>query len=206
MKVLVGCEKSGNVRDAFLQAGHDAWSCDLQPSDRPGPHYQQDVLEVIPLGWDLIILFPECTKLCVSGNHVYAKGKEKHHERLQAIEWTFALWLLSCLCSPRVALENPVGVLPTATSMPRPQYIQPYEYGHNASKATGLFLHNLPKLVATCRIKGRKVVWRGREVERWDNQTDSGQNKLGPSLRRAEIRGTTYPGVATAMAKQWGAL
>lgn len=207
VNVLVACEYSGTVRDAFIAAGHEASSCDLLPTEAPGPHHQGDVVTLLrdtPDGWfDLIIAHPECTKLCVSGNHVYAAGKPRHAERLAAAAWTFDLWQLCKRKAHKVCFENPTGVLPTLTAMPRPQFVQPYNFGHDASKATGLFLHNLPPLRNGRRVAGRLVVWNGKTVERWANQTDSGQNRLPPSDDRWKLRSTTYTGIAQAMAKQW---
>ena len=203
MNILVGCECSGIVRQAFRALCHNAWSCDLKPAeDASAYHYQADITKVIPLKrWDIIILHPDCTALTVAGNHVYAEGKPKHRERILAAQWTESLWNLAIANSDSVCLENPVGVLPRLTSMGKPsQYIQPYNFGHSASKKTGLHLHNLPPLVPTNRIQGRQC----SGVERWDNQTDSGQNKLGPSPTRAADRARTYQGIASAMANQWG--
>ena len=202
MRVLVGCEKSGIVRNAFAEMGHDAWSCDLCPSDLPGKHFQCDITTIVDfVDWDLIIVFPDCTALCVSGNSTYAKGKPGHHKRMSAITWTYALWVQCLANSKRVALENPVGVLCSMTNMPKPHYIQPYDFGEDArKKKTGLFLHGLSPLEPTERIKGRIV----NHVERWSNQTDKGDNNLSPSANRAEIRGRTYLGIANAMAQQWG--
>ena len=193
MRVLVSHEKSGTVRDEFIKRGHDAISCDLKPTEKPGPHYQGSVYDILfRYKWDLIIAHTECTKICVSGNHVYAKGKPKYAERLEAVEWTYRLWQHCIALCGKVCFENPVGVLPSLTDMPKPAYVQPYEFGHDASKKTGLYLHNLPPLVPTGRTKGRIV----NGVERWANQTDSGQNRLGPSEDRAAIRSLTYEGIA----------
>lgn len=202
MRVLVGCESSGVVRDAFIKAGHVATSCDLLPTESEGPHIQGDIVELLTRGfeWDLIIIHPECTRLCVSGNHVYAKGKPKHAERLAAISWTYELWQLCLKAALRVCLENPQGVLHTNTDLPKPQYIQPYLFGHDASKKTGLTLHNLPQLTPTKYIEPRMV----DGLPRWENQTDSGQNRLPPSADRWKIRSKTYQGIADAMAAQWG--
>lgn len=217
MNILIGFEESGTIREAFRKAGHNAWSCDLEPARDDSPyHLQCDIYFAIkhPLlycgadKWDLIILHPVCTALTVAGNHVYAKGKPKHHERLEAIRYTAELWYFACSKCEKVCLENPQGVLHTNTDLPKPQYIQPYQFGEDASKKTGLTLKGLPRLESTKRIKGRFVV---RDiggmlltVERWSNQTDSGQNRLGPSPTRARDRSQTYPGIADAMVEQWG--
>ena len=210
MRVLISHESSGKTRDAFLTLGHDAVSCDLldTSSERPGLHYRCDVYEILfTRRWDLIIAHPECTKLCVSGNHVYAAGKPRHQERLAAIIWTYQFWLDCLSTAEMVCFENPVGVLTTSTDMPKPQYIQPNQFGHDASKKTALVLHKLPELTPTLSIPGRIVEsgpHKGRE--RWANQTDSGQNRLGPSEDRWKLRSETYQGVSDAMAAQWGGL
>jgi len=205
MRVLIGCEKSGIVRDWFTTLGHDAWSCDLQPSDRPGNHLQCDIETVLHMEWDVIILFPECTAMCVSGNSTYAAGKPGFRKRQEAVMWTFDLWCKCLFMAQYVVMENPVGVLGTMAPMPKPHFVQPYDFGHDASKKTGFFLHNLPPLEPTIRFPGRWVMDKGILVERWSNQTDTGHNVLGPSDDRAEIRGRTYDGIAEAMAKQWSA-
>ncbi|MES2864063.1 MAG: DNA cytosine methyltransferase [Bacteroidota bacterium] len=208
--ILIGCEESGTVRDAFVKKGHDAASLDLLPSLYPGKHIQEDVIEYLESmpdnHFDLIGLHPECTKLCVSGNHVYAFGKPKHQMRLDQVEWVEKLWALMKRKGKSGYLENPIGVLTTMSSLPKPQYIQPYEFGEDASKKTALFLHNLPKLVPTNRFKGRIVEFpkdSGKMVERFSNQTDSGQNKLGPSEDRWKERSKTYQGIADGIANQW---
>ncbi len=183
-------------------AGFDAYSCDLKDTEMPSwsRHLQMDVMEAIWFDdWDLIICHPPCTSLSVSGNHVYAEGKDRYAERVEAMGWTEELWELATIKARFVAFENPVGVL-HHTRMGKPtQYIQPYEFGDDASKKTGLWLHNLPKLIPTRRVQGRVV----NGVERFSNQTDSGQNRLGPSPERATERSRTYGGIADAMVSQW---
>jgi hypothetical protein len=201
MKVLIGCECSGTVRDAFLRAGHDAWSCDLEPSRTPGPHIQADVLQVMCNGtWDMMIVHPPCTFLCSSGLHWNRRGRG-HEGTEKALEFVRAL-----MAAPiqRIALGNPVGRIGTAIR-PADQFIQPYQFGEDASKDTGLWLKNLPILKPT-RFVYPRIVWiNGKPAMRWGNQTDSGQNKLGPSDTRSEERSVTYWGIAKAMADQWGA-
>ncbi len=162
LKVLVACEESGVVRDAFLKMGHDAVSCDILPTLSPGrAELTESSLELV-------------------------------RTLLQApIEM--------------IALENPIGCISTRIRKPD-QIIQPHEFGDDASKATCLWLKNLPKLTPTNRVAGRQVLWKGRLVERWANQTDSGQNVLGPSEHRWRERSKTYAGVADAMVRQWGGL
>ena len=197
MNILVAYESSGTVREAFRKASHNAWSCDLQPADDGSTyHFQGDVEEWISdpalKRWDLIIMHPPCTALCVSGNAHYGTGKPKHQQRLDAIEYTLRMFELAKANADAVCMENPVGVLPIKAS----QYVQPYEFGHAESKKTGLWLHNLPKLQPT-------NVLEKPTCGHWDNQTPSGQNKLGPSPDRWKIRSKTYAGIAQAMAEQF---
>lgn len=196
MRVLVACEYSGVVRDAFLRRGHDAMSCDLLPTEAKGPHYQGDVLDIINDGWDMMIAHPPCTYLSASGLHWNKRVEGREEKTLEALKFVTALLSAPIL---RIALENPVGRISTAIR-PADQYVNPYEFGHDASKKTGLWLQNLPKLRPTKYIEPRIV----NGKKRWGNQTDSGQNKLGPSEDRWKIRSVTYKGIAEAMAEQWG--
>lgn len=196
MRVLVACEYSGVVRDAFRVKGHDAVSCDLLPTEREGPHLQCDVREVIGLGWDLMIAHPDCTYLCSSGLHWNKRVEGRGFLTEQALE--FVRFLMAAPI-PLIAIENPIGRINTAIRAPD-CYIQPYEYGHDASKRTGLWLKNLPPLTPTNHIEPRIVAGK----KRWGNQTDSGQNNLGPSPDRWKERARTYQGWADAMAEQWG--
>lgn len=206
MKVLVGCERSGRIREAFRALGHDAWSCDLEASDIPGQHIRGDLFGPggvwrIDGEFDLFIAHPPCTRLAVSGACRF-KGRET--EQSEAIRF-----FMACINAPvpRMAVENPVGIMSTLYRKPD-QIIQPWMYGHPESKATCLWLRGLPMLRATDVLTATR--WRttpgGKRVPQWDNQTASGQNKLGPSPDRGEIRARTYQGVAEAMAKQWGSL
>jgi len=187
VKVLVACEFSGRVRDAFIAKGHDAMSCDLLPTEQPGPHYQGDVRDVLGNGWDLMIAHPPCTHLAVSGARYF---KDKHDVQLKALE--FVRQLLSAPIE-RIALENPVGIISTRIRKPD-QIIQPYMFGEDASKKTCLWLKNLPPLLATNIIV----------KQRYANQTPSGRNNLPPSPDRWKLRSITYQGIADAMAEQWG--
>ena len=198
LRVLVACEYSGRVRDAFIEAGHEAMSCDLLPTDSPGPHYEGDVLDVLGDGWDLMIAHPPCTYLASSGLHWNKRIAGRAEKTEEALAFVRAL-----LNAPigRIALENPVGRIGTAVRK-ADQTIQPWMFGHDASKATSLWLKNLPVLRPTQVIEPRIVGGK----KRWGNQTDSGQNRLGPSEDRWKIRSTTYEGVARAMAEQWGSL
>lgn len=204
-RVLVAFESSTVVRDAFRRAGFSAWSCDLLPADTECQdyHLQMDALAAIESDhWDMVIAHPECTSLAVSGNHVYAKGKPKHQERLDQVAYVEDLWDRMTSGSKFVVLENPTGVLPTLSNLPKPTYVQPYQFGEDASKRTGLFLHGLPAMIPGVRVPGRLV----NGVERWANQTDSGQNRLGPSPTRWKERSRTYPGIADAMVENWAKL
>lgn len=194
LRVLVACEYSGAVRDAFIAEGHDATSCDLLPTDVPGPHYQGDVFDIIDDGWDLMVAHPPCTHLCVSGLHWNNRGRGWQGTD-DALEF-FRTLLFADI--PMIAVENPIGIASTRIR-PADQTIQPWQYGHPESKATQLWLKGLPLLKPTNILKKP-------ESGRWDNQTASGQNKLPPSADRWKIRSATYPGIAEAMAKQWGAV
>ena len=196
MKVLVACEYSGRVRDAFIARGHDAMSCDLLPTDVDGPHYQGDVMDLLTQQWDLIIMHPPCTALTVAGNSTYGEGQPKYAERLAAVKWTVALWEKAKLASPRVCMENPVGVLRRLGGMPKPQFVQPYEFGHLEQKKTGLFLHGLPGLVETNNVYDEMMTLPKNTRERL--------HYLPPSPDRWKIRSTTFQGIADAMAEQWG--
>lgn len=196
MKVLVACEYSGTVRNAFIRAGHDAMSCDLLPTDAPGPHYQGDVMDIINDGWDLMVAHPPCTYLSVSGMHWTTRGLRDPQLTEDALAF---VRLLMDAPIKRIAIENPVSVISSKIKKPD-QIINPYEFGHDASKKTCLWLKDLPLLRATQMIEPRMV----NGKQRWGNQTDSGQNKLTPSAYRWKIRSETYQGIADAMANQWG--
>lgn len=206
MKVLVACEYSGRVRDAFIAHGHDAMSCDLLPTDAPGPHWQGDVRDVLAHPWDMVIAFPDCTYLCGSGWHWVKRGRIESDGRPRIEHVHEALAFAKMFIDgketahiPRRAAENPIGRLSTLVRKPD-QIIQPNWFGDDASKATCLWLHGLPKLTPTSQIAPRIVNGKNR----WANQTDSGQNKLAPSDDRWKIRSETYRGVADAMGEQWG--
>jgi len=195
MRVLVACEYSGTVRDAFRRAGHDAMSCDLLPTDADGPHYQGDVMDIINDGWDLMIAHPPCTYLCASGLHWNKRRPERAQQTEDALD--FVRRLLNAPIA-RIALENPIGCISTRIRKPD-QTIHPHQFGHDASKTTCLWLKGLPLLTPTKHMPPRLVDGR----KRWGNQTDSGQNKLPPSANRWKIRSETYQGIADAMANQW---
>ena len=196
LRVLVACEYSGAVRDAFRALGHHAVSCDLLPSDVPGPHYQGDVSVILDAGWDRMIAHPPCTYLSVSGMHWTTRGLRDPQLTEDALN--FVRLLIEAPIG-RIAVENPVSVISSRVRKPD-QIIQPWQYGHDASKSTCLWLKGLPLLTPTQIVEPRMVDGR----KRWGNQTDSGQNRLGPSDDRWKIRSETFSGIAQAMAEQWG--
>lgn len=190
MRILVACEYSGIVREAFSAAGHDAMSCDLLPSDLPGPHYMGDVRDILDGGWDMMIAHPPCTHLAVSGARWFAGKQQEQAEALAFVQ------LLMNAPIPLIAVENPVSIISSRIRKPD-QIIQPYQFGHPESKKTCLWLKGLPLLKPT-------MVLPLPECGYWENQTPSGQNKLGPSANRGKLRSATYAGIAAAMAAQWG--
>lgn len=215
MRVLVACEFSGIVRDAFTRQGHDATSCDLLPTESPGPHYQGNVLDIINDDWDLMIAHPPCTYLTCSAEWAYSDGpyhqsvkpgtltgEARRQAREEAIGFVLALAKSNI---PLKAIENPVGVLSSAWRSPD-QFIQPYEYGDDASKKTCLWLQGLKLLEPTKIYPPRLALGKNGKsyTLRWGNQTDSGQNRESPSSDRWKVRSATWPGWANAMAEQWG--
>ena len=217
-RVLVACEYSGRVRDAFIRGGHDAMSCDLLPTDVPGPHYQGDLRDVLYQGWDLMICHPPCTYLCSSGLHWNKRTPGRQELTDESLD--FVRLLLDAPIK-HIALENPIGCISSQIRKPE-QTIQPWQFGEDASKSTCLWLKNLPLLVPTNIIDPRWVCCGvalpegvgkhgcpncngdKKALPRWGNQTDSGQNKLAPSADRWKIRSETYLGIAKAFADQWG--
>lgn len=183
MRVLVACEYSGTVRDAFIARGHDAMSCDLLPTEREGPHYQGDVFDVIGDGWDLMIAHPPCTHLAVSGARHFA-AKKASGVQDAALDFVRALMAAPI---PRIAIENPVSIISSRIRKPD-QIIQPWQHGHGETKSTCLWLYNLPLIVPTAIVAGR--------ADRI--------HKMAPSPDRWKERSRTYPGIAAAFADQWG--
>jgi hypothetical protein len=183
MRVLVACEYSGTVRDAFIARGHDAMSCDLLPTDKPGPHYQGDVFDIINDGWDLMIAHPPCTHLAVSGARHFA-AKIADGRQQEGIDFFMKLVNANI---PKIAVENPISIMSTKYRKPD-QIIQPWQFGHGETKATCLWLKDLPSLVPTNIVDGR----------------EQRIHKLPPSKDRWKIRSATYQGIADAMAEQWG--
>lgn len=196
MKVLVACEFSGTVREAFRKLGHDAWSCDLLPTEIEGNHIQGDALKILDDGWDLLIAHPPCTRLANSGVHRLNR-RNLWDEMREA-----ALFFKAFLDAPieKICVENPIPHRYAVEIIGRKydQKIQPYQYGHPESKATCLWLKDLPKLAPTNKLDKPTN-------GKWDNQTPSGQNKIPPSDTRWMDRSRTYLGIANAMAQQWGA-
>lgn len=181
MRVLVACEYSGRVRDAFTRLGHFAMSCDFLPTESPGLHWEGDVRDVIDDGWDLMIAHPPCTHLAVSGSRWFAA---KQVEQAEALEFVRMLMVAPI---PRIAIENPVSVISSRIRKPD-QIIQPWMFGHGETKATCLWLKGLPKLTPTNVVEGREA-----KVHR-----------MPPSPDRWKNRSRTYQGIADAMAQQWG--
>lgn len=181
MRVLVACEFSGVVRDAFTRLGHDVVSCDLEPTERPGKHYQGDVRDIINEGWDLMIAHPPCTHLAVSGARWF---KDKREEQEEALDF---VWFLMNAPIERIAIENPVSIISSRIRKPD-QIIQPWEYGHGETKKTCLWLKGLPLLIPTNIVEGREAKI----------------HKMPPGPDRWKNRSRTYQGIADAMAQQWG--
>lgn len=183
MKILIACEYSGTVREAFSKLGHDAWSCDILETEIPGNHLQCDVREILGDGWDMMIAHPPCTHLAVSGARWF---KDKKVEQAEALE--FVRLLLNAPIE-RIALENPISIISSHIRKPD-QIIQPWQFGHGETKATCLWLQNLPKLQPTNIVEGREQrIW-----------------KMPPGENRWKERSRTFEGIAQAMANQWGNL
>lgn len=185
MRVLVACEFSGIVRDAFAARGHEAWSCDYRPTERDGNHYQGSVFDqfIVKQKWDLMVAHPDCTFLTVSGAR-WMRIEWREEAQLMALHFVKALWRFPV---ERIAIENPIGRL-SSLWRGQDQIIQPWQFGHGETKKTGLWLKNLPPLVPTRIVEGREGrVW-----------------KESPSQDRAKNRSRTYQGIAEAMAEQWG--
>ena len=205
MNILIGCEFSQIVATAFREKGHEAYSCDLLDWEggHPEYHLRMDIFEAIKLKkWDMAIFHPPCTHLTIAQAWTFNrpdKFPDRHQQREEAIEFVEALWNCGI---PKIAIENPVGFLSTMSKLGKPaQIIQPHQFGEDASKATCLWLKGLPPLIPTGNFPPR-ITKDGKM--RWANQTDSGQNKLGPSEDRWAERSKTYPGIAAAMVQQWG--
>ena len=214
MDILIGCEESQTVCLAFRQRGHYAFSCDLLDCSGGHPefHLKMDVIEAIRMKrWDFIGLHPVCTKMTFSGNRHYAPGKEKYFQRVEAVEWTINLWKIACENADMVYMENPMGAMNSDRRLPKPQVIQPYFFGDEAQKTTCLWLHNLPPLYHNDRpnlfdsqithvSKGEIVTFKsGKRMPKWYADTPSTKSE-----KNRAIRSKTFPGIAAAMAAQWG--
>jgi len=188
MKVLIGCEESQILTKAFRNAGFEAYSCDLRPTQgNPTYHYHMNIFDALNMqSWDLIILHPPCTAMCLAGNSTYGKGKPKSAERQTAIAWTKILWQRSCASATHVALENPTSVI--FNHMNHVQYIQPWQFGHPINKTTGFALKNLPPLKPT------KIATNPQDLI----------HNMPPSKNRSRLRAMTFPGIAEAIVDQWG--
>jgi len=193
MKILVACEFSGTVREAFASHGHDAWSCDIEPTDIPGNHYQGDVMDIINDGWDMMIAHPPCTHLAVSGAKHFAQ-KRKDGRQQEGINF-----FMKMINAPidKIAVENPISIMSTVYKKPD-QIIQPWQFGHEFSKSTCLWLKNLPILYPTKIVsKGEfSNLKSGKRIPKWYSNA--------PIKKRSKIRSTTFQGIADAMAQQWG--
>jgi hypothetical protein len=183
MRVLVACEFSGTVRDAFIRAGHEAVSCDILPTEKGGPHYEGDVRDILNAGWDLMVAHPPCTHLAVSGARWFSLKKDEQEQALD-----FVRTLLSAPIE-KIALENPISIISSKIRKPD-QIIQPWQFGHGETKATCLWLKNLCQLAPTEIVSGR----------------EARVHKMPPSSNRWKERSRTYQGIADAMAYQWGKL
>ena len=194
MKILVACEFSGIVREAFAKCGHDAWSCDLLPTEIPGQHIQGDVLKHLDEGWNMIIAFPPCTYLAASGARWFKNNIDRYVSRLYAIDFAEKLWDANV---EKIAIENPIGFLSSMSKLYEPdQIIQPWMFGHGETKATCLWLKNLPKLQPTNIVSGRE-----QRIHKLSALKGNGSSKT-----RKQDRSRTFTGIAEAMASQWGTL
>jgi len=206
MKILIGCEYSGVVRDAFLDRGHEAMSCDILPSESTkGKHYQGNLEDLLEEEWDLLIAHPPCTYLASSGLHWNNKRPERRLDTEKALEFVSKIWYSK---AKRVCIENPVGCINTRLAfMPKPQYIHPYMFGDDASKKTGLWTRGLPPLTSEREGWVEPRILRtesGRVYRRWANQYDCGRDNTPNTPNRARIRSKTFSGIALALAEQYG--
>ncbi len=199
MNILVGCEFSGVVRDAFITTGHNAISCDLLPTESVwsdgSHHHQGDIYEMLDRRWDMIIMHPDCTCVCNAGNRHYGEGKAMYYDRLSSAYWIKKLWIACRVRSKRVCFENPPGILPKMAGLPAPHYVQPWWFGHFEQKRTGLYLHGLPPLKPTDVVYDEMM-----ELDRKDREAVF---YMGPHEERWMDRSRTYKGIAKAMAEQW---
>jgi len=221
MKVLIGCEESQAVTKEFRCMGHEAYSCDLKDCSGGHPewHIKGDVIEAInSRQWDFIGLHPVCTKMTLSGNRTYAPGKPRHQERIDAVEWTLNLWLIATSKCPKVYMENPMGAMNTDIRLPKPQIIQPYFFGDPFQKTTCLWLFGLPRLYHNSQpnLFDSQVTHTGKgEFFEWESDGKTKRQPLWYAQAKgfgggkaskdfSETRSKTFPGIARAMATQWG--
>ncbi len=195
MDILIGCEFSGVVRDAFIRAGHNAISCDLLPTESEGPHYQGDIYDMLDRRWDMIIMHPDCTCVCNAGNKHYGVGCEMYYDRLSSALWIAKLWMQCRLLCNKICFENPPGVLPKMAGLPLPQYVQPWWFGHVEQKRTGLYLYGLDDLMPTNNVL--------EEMLQLPRHKREAVFYMGPHEERWMDRARTYTGIAAAMAEQW---
>ncbi|KKL97890.1 hypothetical protein LCGC14_1829960 [marine sediment metagenome] len=199
MRVLICCEFSGIVRDAFKAKGHDAWSCDLLPTEREGQHIQGDVLDILNDGWDMILAFPPCTYLCVSGIRWIGHPKHPNRRELQRQAIDFFMAFINSK-APKVVVENPISIMSTKYRKPD-QIIRPCMFGDDSNKATCLWLRKLPKLKPTNIIEpGRHISASGRSWDKWFFDT----SLISNLAERSKARSRTFQGVADCMAATWG--
>jgi len=212
-RILIGCEFSQIVTSAFIEKGYDAYSCDILPCEGkyPEKHLRMDIHKAIDfIGWDFIGLHPPCTKITLSGNRHYAEGKPRHNERKEAIEWTIDLWNHACMKASKVYMENPLGAMNNDDRLPKPQIIQPYYFGDNIPKKTCLWLKNLNYLIwsdyntlfeAKTSVEPEYVIYNSKKNKNGKSKY-SVFGKLGKG--HGHERSVFFPGVAKAMAEQWG--
>lgn len=208
LRVLVVCEESQAVTIAFRKSGHESYSCDLKDCSGGHPewHMKMDCIDAIHDGpWDIIIAHPPCTHLTVAGNRHYARGKEKHQLRIDSAGFVQLLWDEATSICDMVAFENPVGCISTMCNLPKPTYIQPYEFGHNARKKTGLWLHGLPPLKPTNIVEPELIEYTRSNGRKTTFSADymRGVDRSG-KMKASGKRSKTYVGIASAMANQWG--
>lgn len=201
MNILIACEFSGVVRDAFIARGHNAMSCDILPTDVPGPHYQGDVLGILDWGWDMMVAFPPCTYLCTTGNkwmkpEFVDRFPDRSKQRQDAIEFFLNLYNAEI---PKIVVENPVGVM-SSVFRKLDQYVHPFHFGEPHSKKTGLWLRGLLPLVPTEVVAPEMYTYKnGKRDPVWHVKS----MKLPPE-ERMKFRSSTFQGIADAMAEQWG--
>lgn len=205
MRILVACEYSGTVRDAFRKLGHDAWSCDIIPTDSdPTYHIQGDVLEILNDGWDMMIAHPPCTYLTLAGNKWYkVEYKDRFPDRKKQMEEAAQFFIkLSNAAIEKIAIENPIGRMSSLYKKPN-QIIQPYQFGHPVRKSTCLWLKGLPELKPTNIVAYELDVFTSGNIQsKWHTET----GRIKDRTERSKARSKTFQGIADAMAQQWGSL